>query len=250
VRQAVSAAIDREAIINTIYGRTARPTSNVLVAPEEYRSPNTSSTFAPARAEALLAESGWNDTNGDGVRERDGEPLRIVYQASDEPLSLAIMQLVRQNLGAVGFAVEPAPVKNSTLVSVDRQHVSSADLPTFDMRQYVVSSRTPDPALYMGRWTCDEIPGPTNENQGTNVIGWCNAIYEQLYEQAQSEMNTEARRALFMRMNDLLVNDGFVIPVAHLADVSGIHNRLRGYVWTPWDAEVWQIENWQRTNTP
>jgi peptide/nickel transport system substrate-binding protein len=100
VRQAVSAAIDREAIINTIYGRTARPTSNVLVAPEEYRSPNTSSTFAPARAEALLAESGWNDTNGDGVRERDGEPLRIVYQASDEPLSLAIMQLVRQNLGA------------------------------------------------------------------------------------------------------------------------------------------------------
>ncbi len=238
VRQAVSLAIDREEIVSAIFGDTARLTSNVLLAPDAYASPNTTVTFDPARARALLDQAGWRDTDADGVRDRSGAPLRVVYQYLNDPLAVLVMQSIQQNLEAVGFAVETTAVPTDNLMP--------ADQPAFDMRQAVLASASPDALLFLQRWTCDQIPQAAQNQHGQNVIHWCHATYEDLYTQARTELDAEARRELFIRMNDLLVDDGFVLPVAHLADVSGVSNNLQGREWTPWDADVWQIKDWRR----
>jgi len=76
VRQALSLAVDREKIA-ALYGRTGRAVSNVLVSPTNLQSPNTSYDFNPDKAAALLTEAGWTDSNGDGIRDKDGVEFKF-----------------------------------------------------------------------------------------------------------------------------------------------------------------------------
>lgn len=246
VRQAMAYALDRAEIARSVYGQAARPTSNVVVMPEEYQSENTTTTFDLAQARQLLGSAGWTDTNGDGIREKNGTPLAVTYQYSTAPLETDTPDIVKQRLEAVGFAVELIALDSGTLVSSDQQSPAGEEPFIADMRQYLAASATPDPLLYLGRWTCDQVPDPDNNNRGANVIRWCNATYESLYTQARTERDREQRRQLILQMNDLLVTDGFVIPVVQVANVFGLSNSIEGMEWTPWDAEVWTISKWRR----
>ena len=53
---------------------------------------------------------------------------------------------------------------------------------------------------------------------------------------------------LFISMNDMLVTDGVVIPLVRQADVAGASLSLVGVDWTPWDADLWNIQDWRRAS--
>jgi peptide/nickel transport system substrate-binding protein len=57
VRQAIAYSIDRQAIVR-LYGRGGRATTNLLVSPTIYRSPNTRAEFDLKRAAELLERAG------------------------------------------------------------------------------------------------------------------------------------------------------------------------------------------------
>src|SRR5688572_4272844 len=105
VRRAISMAIDREAIAAP-YGRGGKLTTNILAEPSFYASPNNAFEFNPQKAAGLLEEAGWIDGNEDGVREKDGVELRLLFQTSIQPLRQAAQEQVKRDLEAIGFAVE------------------------------------------------------------------------------------------------------------------------------------------------
>ena len=88
VRQAFAYAVDREAIAQ-LYGRTGQPTSNILVSPDIYQSPNTSYEFNLKKATELLDEAGWKDSDGDGIRDKDGVKMSVLFQTSANPAAPA-----------------------------------------------------------------------------------------------------------------------------------------------------------------
>ncbi|OQY27667.1 MAG: peptide ABC transporter substrate-binding protein, partial [Anaerolineaceae bacterium 4572_5.1] len=73
VRQAINYAVDRDAIAQL--SGLAFPTSNNLVSPAIYDSPNTSYEYNPEKAAALLDEAGWIDSDNDGIRDKDGQEM-------------------------------------------------------------------------------------------------------------------------------------------------------------------------------
>jgi peptide/nickel transport system substrate-binding protein len=76
-------AIDRQALVDIGYGDSGRPTCNLVPAPEMFASDNTGClTQDMEGAKALLDEAGWSDTDGDGIRDKDGKKLHILYQTS------------------------------------------------------------------------------------------------------------------------------------------------------------------------
>ncbi|MDP3614788.1 MAG: peptide ABC transporter substrate-binding protein, partial [Rubrivivax sp.] len=79
VRQAVGLCIDRQGIQDFIYGRTAVSTPNIVHNPQRFRSNNLRPEFNPDKAAALLEAAGWKKGR-DGVREKDGRPLRFLFQ--------------------------------------------------------------------------------------------------------------------------------------------------------------------------
>ncbi|MEM8810909.1 MAG: peptide ABC transporter substrate-binding protein, partial [Cyanobacteria bacterium P01_G01_bin.38] len=98
----------------------------------------------------------------------------------------------------------------------------------------------------MKTYTCDEITQKENNWSKQNYSRYCNPAYDALWQQSLSELDAEARSALFQEMNDLLIDEVAVIPIVHRADIDAVSNRLIGVELTPWDLHTWNIADWSR----
>jgi peptide/nickel transport system substrate-binding protein len=245
VRQALAMAIDRQTIANA-YGRGGTLTNNLLVEPPAYNSPNTSIEFNPQKAAALLDEAGWKDSDGDGVRDKDGVKLKVLFQTSVQPLRQMAQEVVKKNLEAIGFEVELKNIDSSLFLGPPKDTTDTRRQFYADLEEYAFSNKSPDPDAYMAGWTCAEIAQKSNDWALSNWGRYCNPAYDKLFEQAKTEIDPTKRRDLFIQMNDLLIEDAALIPLVHVATPDGISTTLEGWDFTPWDAEIWNIKDWRR----
>ncbi len=245
VRQALAYAIDREAIAD-LYGRGGRATSNILMSPTGYQSRNTAWTYDLEKAKALLDEAGWVDENGDGVREKNGHRLSILFQTSVNPVRQRTQQIVQQSLESVGFEVRLKSIDSSIFFGPITENTNTRRHFYADLEEYAYSNKSPDPDSYMQGWLCEEIAQRSNNWALSNWARYCNPEYDTIYRNAAQEIDLEKRRRLFIDLNDLLIEDVAVIPLVHLVDFGGVSNTLVGLDLTPWDVDVWNIKDWRR----
>lgn len=118
-RQAVSYALDGEAINENVWGEahisgagTAGPgvPGYVETLFDEYF------PYDPEGAMALLSEMGWEDTDGDGTRDKDGEPLTIALEVFNRDVNAQYAAAIVTQLGMVGIDAEVQTVEVSTYV--------------------------------------------------------------------------------------------------------------------------------------
>ena len=248
VRQAIAYAIDRDTITDQLYGFTGRPTAQLLVAPRPYANPGTVPyEYDLEQAKTLLDEAGWTDTDGDGIRDRDGKPMAVVFQTSVNPVRQKTQTLIAENLEAIGMDVEIKRVRVDDFFSADPAQTNSINHFYADLQAYTTGNDHPDPTIYLSWWTCDQIASQANQWQKPNNARYCNAEYDALWAAAQQELNPERRAALFQEMDALLAADAAVIPLVHRATANGLSQDLTGLAPTPWDTTTWDIARWQRT---
>jgi len=248
VRQAIAYAIDRDKITEDLYGFTGRPTAQLLVAPQFYANPGTVPyEYDLANARALLDAAGWVDTNANGIRDRDGVEMEIVFQTSVNPVRQKTQTLVAESLEAIGIEVEIKRVRVDDFFSGDPEQTNSINHFYADMQAYTTGNDHPDPIIYLSWWTCDQIASQANQWQKPNNARYCNPEYDALWEAASQELNAEKRAALFQEMDALLARDVAVVPIVHRAIANGVSKTLTGLEPTPWDASTWDIARWQRT---
>ncbi|MEW5956262.1 MAG: peptide ABC transporter substrate-binding protein [Chloroflexota bacterium] len=245
VRQAMAMAIDRQTIA-AAYGRGGTLTNNLLVEPPAYNSPNTSLEFNPDKAAALLDEAGWKDSDGDGVRDKDGIKLKILFQTSVQPLRQMAQEVVKKNLEAIGFEVELKNIDSSLFLGPPKDTTDTRRQFYADLEEFAFSNKNPDPGAYMAGWTCAEIAQKSNDWALSNWARYCNPAYDALYEQVKTELDPDKRQDLFIQMNDLLIEEVALIPLVHVGLPVGVSATLEGFNYTAWDVEVWNIGDWRR----
>ncbi len=247
VRKAFSLAVDRDTIAEKLYGIAGQATSNFLVAPEQYVSPNTIYEYNLERAQQLLDEAGWQDTNGNGIRDKDGIEMQVLFQTSVNPLRQKTQAIVKQGLQSIGVGVELKSIDASVYFSSDVSNNDTLEHFYADLQMYTTGNASPDPSAYMKFHTCAQIPQKANNWSGDNNARYCNPEYDRLYEQSIKELDPDKRTSIFILMNDLLVKEVVVIPLVHRANVTAFSNSISGYELTPWDSRTWDIMNWKRT---
>lgn len=245
VRQAFAYAIDREGIAK-LYGPAGRETANNLVTPPQYTSPHTFYEFDLEKAKALLDEAGWVDTDGDGIRDKGGVKMEVVYQGKVSTTVQQTQQIVKEALESIGVEVVPKIVDPSIMFGPGSAHPDSEYRFNADLLEFYIRSTNPDPSAYMQNWTCGRIPQKANEWKGLNIERWCNPEYDALYQQSSTELDPQKRQELFIQMNDMLIEDVVMIPIVHLADVQGVSLTIEGVDLTPWDKNTWNIKDWRR----
>ena len=245
VRQALALLVDRETIQSEIYGRQGQTTPNFLVAPARFRSPNTRWEFNPERATQLLEGAGWR-RGADGVRTRDGRRLALVFQTSINAPRQKTQAIVKQACARAGIAVELKSVVAATYFSSDEANPDTVRHFSADLQMYQLLMGRPDPQLYMERFTSWQIAAKKNKWTLGNIGRWRNEEYDRLWRASEREMDPVKRAALFIRMNDLVMREGVVIPLVWRNEATAISTRLRGVNVSPWDGNLWNLALWQR----
>jgi peptide/nickel transport system substrate-binding protein len=246
VRQALSLAIDRETIAKQLYGNSGKATANMLIEPPEYNSPNTSYEFNLEKAGKLLDEAGWKDSNGNGIRDKNGVEMKIVFQTSVNTLRQKTQEIIKQSLQTLGIEVELKTIDPSIFFSSDVANDDTVEKFYADLQMFTTGNLSPDPSAYLKGYICKEIPQKKNSWAGNNYARYCNPEYDKLWQIANRELDTDKRQKLFIQMNDMLVKDAIVIPLIHRADVVGVGNSLQNVSLSPWDLKTWQIVQWKK----
>ncbi len=248
VRKALSMAIDPVILTEIGYGPTGRPTCNVLPGPEIYASTANDACLVQdiEGAKALLEEAGWADSDGDGVREKDGMELSLLFQTSTNAVRQQFQSLIKQWWGEIGVETELRNISASVFFGGDPASPDTFQKFYADVEMYTNNFAGVDPEAYMANWICDKAPRPSTQWQGENITRWCNPEYDALAAEFSKTAGLEQRAEIAKRMNDMLMQDYAMIPLVHRGGTSAHANTLAGVKINDWDSELWNIADWHR----
>ena len=244
VRQALNLVVDRAAIQESIYGRTGISTANYLNAPARFQSKNTKWEFNVDKANQILDAAGWK-RGGDGIREKGGVKLKMVYQTSINASRQKTQAVVKQAAGKAGIDVEIKSVTASVYFSSDPANLDTYPHFSTDIQMYTTTMTQPDPELFMNAFASWEVASKETKWQGRNITRWRNEEFDKLYKAAEGEMDPVKRAAMYIKMNDLTIQNVVVIPVVLRPRVRAIASKLK-LEQSGWDSDFWNLQNWYR----
>ena len=244
VRQALNLLVDRGAVQEQIYGRTGIATANFLNQPSRFASKSTKWELNVDKANQILETAGWKK-GADGIRAKDGKKLKMVYATSINALRQKNQQIVKQAAAKAGIDMELKAVTASVYFSSDVANPDTYTKFYTDIQMYTTTMTQPDPELFMNQFTSWEISSKENKWQGRNITRWKSEEYDKLYRAAESELDPVKRASLFIKMNELVIQNIVVIPVVFRPRVAAIANTMR-VEQSGWDSDFWNLHNWYR----
>ncbi len=204
VRQAMSLALDRQDLVDTVYlgAATVGSTGWIHPASPVFNSAVTTA-YDPEAAQALLDEANIVDSDGDGIRELDGEPLAFdfIVNGSDS-LRLRLAELVSEMLMNVGI--------NATVTTVEQTTWEEAVWPGFDVSQ----GRNYDMAMW--GWSAPVQADPVRIASlihsdpaigSLNLTGYQSERADELAESITTEVDNAARAGMIAELQTVIADD-------------------------------------------
>jgi len=244
IRQALKLLIDRASVEAHIYGRTGLATGNFINNPPRFVSKNTRWEFNIDKANQVLDEAGWK-RGPDGIRAKDGNKLKLVFQTSINAPRQKTQAIVKQACQKAGIEMELKSVTASVYFSSDAANPDTYGKFYADMQMFTTNLTAPDPGFFMRQFLSSEVASKDNKWQGRNITRWRNDAYDKAFQAAEGELDPVKRAALFIAMNDMVVGDPAVIPVVYRRGVSAMSRQLRATL-SGWDNVLWDLKNWYR----
>ena len=248
VREALSISIDRALLTEVGYGKAGTPTCNLVPAPAIYASDNTAClTQDLDGAKALLDGAGWVDSDGDGVREKDGVKLSILYQTSTNAVRQDFQALIKDWWSQIGVETELRNLDASVFFGGDPGSPDTYQKFYADVEMYANTFNGTDPQQYLAAYRCGAEPKPSSQWQGENINRFCDPAYDEMIDELGRTGDIDKRGEIARKMNDMVTKDtNTIIPLVNRARVSAHANSLGGVVLNVWDSELWNIADWHR----
>lgn len=248
VRTALSKAIDRSILVEVGYGAGGKPTCNVIPAPEAWASDNTGCIAQDIEgAKALLEEAGWTDSDGDGIRDKDGKKLSILYQTTVNPVRQDFQALIKDWWSEIGVETELKAIDPGVFFGGDPGSPDTFQRFYADVQMYANNSDNPDPETYLGQYQCKNAPSPDNQWQGENINRFCDPAFDALHAKLTQTTDIAERQAIAKQLNDMVTKDSMVVvPLVHRGTLSAHSNSLGGVIINAWDSELWNVADWYR----
>ena len=137
----------------------------------------------------------------------------MVYQTSINAARQKTQAIVKQAAARAGIEIEIKSVVASVFFGSDLANPDNYPKFYSDIQMYNNGPGAPDPQNFMLRFVSWEISSKENKWQGRNTTRWRNEESDRLWRAASTEMDPVKRAALFIRMNDLVVQNVVVIPI-------------------------------------
>ena len=246
IRQALSWAIDRQAIVDKVLGGQGQPGTTVMppLYPQWHLDPANPFGYDPAKAGQLLDAAGF-PVGDDGVRaDADGNrlSLRLLYRTeSEDSSSQKSSEFVQAYFKDIGVEVKLKGVTEDALYEIVGQG-------NYDMFEWSWGVE-PDPNYMLSTFTCAnrsyEDGGSIYANLSDSF--YCNPEYDKLFDQQAQETDFTARQEIVKRMEQMLYDDAVYMITYYANGLEAYRNdRFTGWVKQPKDTGtlIYQWGTW------
>lgn len=244
VRRAIAHGTNRQAMVDTLFDGHA-PVLNSWILPEQpvAAEPDqiTLYPYNPDEARRLLDEAGLTDTDGDGIRERGDEPLRIELLTTEEtPLRATIADQFTADMAAIGIQVDVRTMPVRELYSPEGPLFRRE----FQVAQFAWIAGADPGGLAL--WSCAAVPNEMNNWTGNNFPGWCFREADQAIRTANTSLDEAERHEAYLRHQQLFTQELPVLPLFQRLVVTLSSPGLRGPQPDPLAPITWNIASWSR----
>lgn len=238
VRRAMTMLFDRESINTKIYSGYARLVSGPFyINSWAYDKTVKPYPFDPPAAMRLLDEAGWKDSNGDGIRDKDGKKFAFELMiAHGSNTAAQFAQLLQEECGKAGIRVSIRQIEASTFF--DRVDKSDFDAATLGWRLDL------DPDVFD---TFHSTMAPPN---GLNHVQYANARVDSLLVAGRAEFDPARRERMYHEIHRLIHADAPYTFINTVPDKRPIAKKIHGvtFAWSgPYDfwpgASYWWVDD-------
>lgn len=177
--------------------------------------------FDLAKANQLLDDAGYLDTNNDGVREMPDGSRDLTFRLawpSDSTGAPRMAEILNGLWAQIGVRTE--------LQALDPDALTAICCPAFDYDIILWGwGSDPDPAFLLGVITTDAIP------TGMSETGYSNPVYDDLFAQQAVELDQDRRREIIWEMQRIVHDDVVYIIPYYASNVQAFRNDgFRGWI--------------------
>lgn len=218
LRQAVSLGLDRETIVAAALAGVGGDVANALFPANMTSWVNADLTlpYDPVRAQAMLADAGIVDSDGNGIRELDGTDVVLKLRTYEGRAALRpTLEITQAMLQQIGIGAE---------ISIGEFGANNDALAAGEIDMHLQAWGTApqgDP---------DYFPSTIVATGASyNIAGYSNPTLDALLYEGRALFKTEARQPIYARVQEIVNQDLPIIPLFHKTQVSVGNGKVLGY---------------------
>ena len=231
VRQALIYATDRQTIVDTIfmgyspvaYGPLTASTMGYESAVEELYA------YDPAQAATLLDQAGWVDSDGDGQRDKDGQPLILQAYLMTWGYLPEVGQILQAQLQQVGIGLDIQVLAFPAAIEAAAEGVHNLMPMTFS---------SSDPSVLNTAYLSGNADG------GFNWSKVRDPELDRLLLEATREMDVQRRAEIYGQIQVTIMDQALVLPIRDYVNINAAASSVQGLQfdrrgWFPWLHDVY-----------
>jgi peptide/nickel transport system substrate-binding protein len=216
LRRALTMATDRAAIVRSVYDTLALPALGPTVRAYPTTDPNlTQIPFDLSRARQILDSLGWRVAGVDGMRSRNGRPLRFTLSVpSTSKVRVRLAVIIQEELRQAGVKVDVEQLDFPVLVEKERKRAFDAAIGQWNTQ--------PSPGSVRGSWGT----AGSRASSGTNYGSYENPVFDAYVDSALASFDRSSARSYFTRAYDTINQDAPAIWLAEPRPTVGYNARV------------------------
>jgi peptide/nickel transport system substrate-binding protein len=173
--------------------------------------------YSVAEAGRVLQQAGWTDTNGDGIRDKGGQPLQLeIEYSSADPVRADMVVAIQAMARQAGIAIVPKPYERTTWVDRLRSRKFMGSFWGWGWGPGVMGPNA--------RTVWHEASVPPG---GANFAGYRNPKLSALIDSVIVEPDTTKSRAMWRQIEQTVIDDAVYAPIFFDPEYYGVSARFR-----------------------
>lgn len=231
-RKAIAHAMDKQTMIDRVSAGLGRPATTISPSANPEWIPEIPEdgqyAFDLEQAKQILDAAGYDDANGNGIRELDGKDINLTYYIlSDSTTAAPNAEFVTGWLKEIGIGTTVRTVSSSKLTEI----IGKGD---YDLFQW---GWTPfvDPDPMLSYFTCDQLSSdPDSPTDYYNDANWCDPAYDADYKLQNVELDKAKRIEIVHRMLQRMYDSAVYNVISYEGDLQAYRtDRFEGWLRQP-----------------